>query len=124
MSDPHETTSLEGTPDSTQARRLQQLAELVNGDASLVRRGRFVTLDFCVRVGRQSCFISVVDGRIEKVAFKPQRMRSAAFVIRAEPEHCERFWQPMPQPWSQDLFAMAKKGNAFIEGNQSKKKEA
>jgi hypothetical protein len=103
--------------ESQQIARLERLPELVNADASLVHRGRFVTLDFLVLIGSRPCFISIEQGRVARLEFKPQRMRSTTFVIRAEAQAWEKFWQPMPEPWSQDLFAMSKKGRAFIEGN-------
>lgn len=106
-----------GTVASAQARRVALLPELVNASESLVRRGRFVTLDFQIVVGEQPCFVSVEQGRITRVLFEPQRMRSCAFIVRASEEAWVQFWQPMPAPWSQDLFAMVKKGRASIDGD-------
>jgi hypothetical protein len=106
-----------GTVASAQARRVARLPELVNASESLVRRGRFVTLDFQIVVGEQPCFVSVEQGRITRVLFEPQRMRSCAFIVRASEEAWVQFWQPMPAPWSQDLFAMVKKGRASIDGD-------
>jgi hypothetical protein len=100
-----------------QIERLKRLPELVNSNEALVRRGRFVTLDFQIVVDDLPCFVSVAEGRIERVHVGPQRMKSCAFVVRASAAAWDRFWQPIPEPWSQDLFAMVKKGNASIDGD-------
>jgi hypothetical protein len=97
--------------------RLTRLPELVNADEALVRRGRFVTLDFQVVVDDLPCFVSLAEGRVERVKVGAQRMKSCAFVVRASAEAWSQFWQEMPEPWWQDLFAMVKKGNASIDGD-------
>ncbi len=93
------------------------LPELTNGDESLIRRGRYVTLEFQIVVGDHPCFVSIAQGRIERLHFGPQRMHSSAFVVRASAAAWDKFWQPLPQPLSQDLFAMVKRGNASIDGD-------
>lgn len=100
-----------------QLERVERLPELVNGDEALVRRGRFVKLDFQLVIGDVPCWVSVAQGRIDKVTFGPQRMRTSAFLVRAQPDAWDRFWQRFPPPWSHDLFAMVKKGYASIDGD-------
>ena len=97
--------------------RLKRLPELVDAEHHLIDRGRFVTLDFQVVIGAWPCFVPVRQGRVEAIELAPQRMRSSAFVLRALPSACEKFWQPMPEPCWHDLFAMNKKGNIVIEGD-------
>ncbi|TAK82489.1 MAG: hypothetical protein EPO20_20680 [Betaproteobacteria bacterium] len=89
----------------------------MNRDEALLQRGRFVTLEFQVIIGSLSCFVSIVEGRVARIERGPRRMRSSAFIVSASAAAWEKFWQPMPPPWSHDLFAMNKKGNATIEGN-------
>lgn len=96
---------------------LSKLPELLGRDEILLSRGRYVSLDFVVRVGDQPCFVTLVEGRIEGVNTDPQKMRSSAFTIAAEPQAWDRFWRPMPEPGWNDLFAMSKRGHAIIEGN-------
>ena len=96
---------------------IDRLPELVNGDAALVRRGRFLTVDFLVEVGERPWHVSVERGRIREVVAGPVLMRPWRFAIRASREAWERFWEPVPEPGWHDLFAMTKQGAAVIEGD-------
>ena len=103
--------------DEEVAAALARLPELVNGDAALVRRGRFLTTDFRVDAGQIPVHVGVRDGRIADVAVGPTLMRSWRFAIRAEADAWGRFWAPMPDPGWHDLLAMARFGRARIEGD-------
>jgi hypothetical protein len=96
---------------------LSQLPQLARNDEILAFRGRYVSLEFVVRIGERPCFVTIVNGRVERVDVDPQKMRSSAFTIAAESAAWERFWRPMPEPGWNDLFAMNKRGHAVIEGN-------
>ncbi len=98
------------------ARVLDRLPELVNGDAALVRRGRFLTTDFVVGVGEVDYLVSVVAGRVEEVARGPFLLRPWSFAVRAPEDAWRRFWAPVPAPGYHDLFAMTKSGVARLEG--------
>ena len=93
------------------------LPELVNGDAALVRRGRYLTATFLVEVGDREFLVRVVEGRIAAVEAGPFLMRSWTFALRASAEAWRRFWEPVPAPGYHDLFAMKKLGVARIEGD-------
>jgi hypothetical protein len=95
---------------------LEALPTLVNGDAALVRRGRFLTTDFLVGVGETEYLVTVVAGRVERVERGPFLLRSWSFAVRAGADAWQRFWQPVPQPGYHDLFAMTKAGVARLEG--------
>jgi hypothetical protein len=92
--------------------RLPRLA-----DELLVFRGRFVTLDFLIRIDDRSCFVAVEQGRIARVDDRPQKMRASTFTIGAQAADWDRFWQVTPAPGWHDIFAMNKRGHALIEGN-------
>jgi hypothetical protein len=96
---------------------IERLAELVNADDALVRRGRFLTTAFLVEVGDVAWLVGVREGRIERVERGPFLLRPWSFAIRASAEAWQRFWQPVPEPGSHDVFAMAKLGTARIEGD-------
>lgn len=96
---------------------LAKLPELAANTGNLAFRGRFVSLDFLVKVGEQPCFVTIHEGKVSEVNTAPQKMRSSAFTIAADPREWSRFWQPMPVPGWHDLFAMSKRGHAVIEGN-------
>lgn len=96
---------------------IERLVDLVNADAALVRRGRFLTTDFLVEVGDEPYHVSVQDGRIAGVARGPALMRPWRFAIRASEDTWREFWQPVPRPGYHDLFALTRFGRARIEGD-------
>ena len=96
---------------------LERLPELVNGNEALVRRGRFLTVQFLVEVGDIAYLVSVMEGRIVRVERGPFLLRSWTFALRAPLEAWQRFREPVPLPGYHDLFAMTKQGQARIEGD-------
>jgi len=96
---------------------IERLAELVNGDAALVRRGRFLDVDFLLGVGERSYYVSVRQGRIAAVESGPKLLRPWRFAVRADQAAWEEFWRPLPKPGFHDLFAMTKAGRATVEGD-------
>jgi len=46
---------------------IDQLKEKVNEDASLTRRGRFLTTTFLIEVGSAQWLVSIVEGRIASI---------------------------------------------------------
>jgi hypothetical protein len=97
----------------------ERLPELVNANASLVRRGRFLTVTFLVQRDDTQYLVRVVEGRVERVERGPFLMRDWRFAIRAPEEAWRRFWERTPEAGYHDLFAMAKAGHAVIEGTCS-----
>jgi hypothetical protein len=93
------------------------LPDLVNGNAALVRRGRYLTVTFLVESGGVEFLVRVVEGRIVAVETGPFLMRSWTFALRASDEAWQRFWEAVPAPGFHDLFAMKKLGVARIEGD-------
>ena len=55
---------------------LEGLAEIVNGDEALVRRGKYFSDTFMLEVGETQYLIEVCQGRIERVENGPFVMRS------------------------------------------------
>ena len=55
---------------------LEHLKEKVNGDASLTRRGRFLTTTFLIEVGPAQWLVSIVEGKIASVTQGPLVMPS------------------------------------------------
>ena len=95
----------------------ERLPELVNANADLVRRGRFLTVTFLVTSGDTHYLVRVVEGRIERVERGPFLMRDWRFAIRASEGAWEKFWEPVPEAGHHDLLAMTKAGHAVIEGD-------
>lgn len=96
---------------------IERLPELVDADPSLVRRGRFVDTTFLLEIGDASYLIKVAEGRIDSVRSGPVVMPSWTFALRAPRDAWAAFFQPVPPPGSNDLFAMLKKRVLKIEGN-------
>jgi hypothetical protein len=96
---------------------LDRLPDLVNGDANLVRRGRYCSTTFLVEIGDTAWLVTVHEGRVTRVERGPFLMRAWSFAVRAPAEAWTKFWEPMPAPGFHDLFAMAKGGHARIEGD-------
>jgi hypothetical protein len=96
---------------------LDRLAELVNTDAGLVRRGRYLTTTFLVETGTTAWLVSVHEGRVTRVERGPFLMRAWSFAVRASDDAWRRFWEPVPAAGWHDLFAMTKGGHATIEGD-------
>lgn len=95
----------------------EHLADLVNGDPALVRRGRHLDVDFLLVDGDDPYWISVRGGRIAEVRRGDALLRSWRFAIRAGTEAWREFMKPLPRPGFHDLFAMCKSGAASVEGD-------
>jgi pimeloyl-ACP methyl ester carboxylesterase len=98
-------------------RMFERLPELVNGNADLVRRGRFFTATFLVQSDETQYLVRVVEGRIERVERGPFLMRDWRFAIRASGDAWRKLWEPVPEAGFHELFAMAKGGHALVEGD-------
>lgn len=95
----------------------ERLAELVNGNEALVRRGRLLSVDLLLQSGDTPYHVSIRDGRIAAVETGPVLMRPWRFAIRARDDAWRAFWRTEPAPGYHDIFAMAKLGVATIEGD-------
>jgi hypothetical protein len=85
-----------------------RLPDLVNADAGLVRRGQRLTTTSLLAVDATEYLIHVAAGRLAAVERGPFLLRSWSFAVRASADAWARFWQPLPEPGSHDLFAMKK----------------
>src|SRR5215813_8431490 len=64
-------SSVPGISSAMMSRVFARLPELVNGNADLVRRGRFLTATFLVTSGETQYLVRVVEGRIARVERGP-----------------------------------------------------
>jgi hypothetical protein len=96
---------------------LERIAELVNRDEWLLRKGRHLDAVFIVDASDSRWRVTVHRGRIERVESGPFVTPSADLVFRAPREAWEAFWQPQPKPGANDLFALLKRRLLTIEGN-------
>jgi hypothetical protein len=96
---------------------IERMAELVNADAKLVHRGRFVHTTFLLEIGDAGYLIRIVDGRIVAVTPGPFITPNYSFALRAPRAAWDMFWRKLPPPGFNDLFALFKRGELRIEGD-------
>lgn len=96
---------------------IEQLPPLVNGDALMVHRGRFLSTTFLIEVGDEAWRVRIEAGRIAALDRQRSPMAGWTFALRAPRAEWELFWKPVPPPGSQDIFAMLKRRVLRIEGN-------
>ncbi|WP_417519647.1 hypothetical protein [Minwuia sp.] len=99
------------------AHAIEHLADEVHANHALVRRGRFINLEWLWQIGDVPYHLHIRDGLIVELVRGPVLMRSSVFAIRGPVESWERFWAPMPKPGYHDLMAMTKTGRASIDGD-------
>jgi hypothetical protein len=96
---------------------IERIAELVNADERLVRRGRFLSTTFLLEVGDDGYLVRIADGRVAAVTKGPFVTPDYSFALRAPREAWETFWRKLPPPGFNDLFALFKRGLLRIEGD-------
>lgn len=97
--------------------RVMTLAERVNSDASLVRRGRHFSTVFALALGARHFRLTVGDGRILGVEPPPLVMPSWTFAIHAPVDAWCKFAERVPAPGFHDLFAMLRPGTLTFAGD-------
>ena len=96
---------------------IDSIASLVNADAKLVRRGRFVDTTFLIAIDEAYTLIRVEGGRIVKVTPGPFITPDYSFALRAPRGVWEKFWQPLPPLGFTDIFALVKQKLMRVEGD-------
>jgi hypothetical protein len=96
---------------------IEALAQRVNGDAALVRRGRFLTTTFLLEIGPTAWLVAIYEGRVVSVTRGPFVMPSSSFALRAPEQEWQKFWSTRPPPGSNDLMALIKRRVLKAEGN-------
>jgi hypothetical protein len=96
---------------------VESLPALVDADARLVHRGRWLTVTFLLEVGEDSYLVDVVEGRIASVRTGPFVMPSWRFALRAAAPDWSAFWSASPPAGSHDLFALLKRRALRLEGD-------
>jgi len=96
---------------------LDNLARLVNADAGLIRRGRFVDTTFLIAIDEAYSLVRVQEGRIVSVTPGPFITPDYSFALRASRAVWEKFWQPLPPLGFTDIFALVKQKLMQVEGD-------
>ena len=96
---------------------LDNLAERVNGDANLVRRGKSVTTTFLIAIDNTDHLVRIVEGKVIAITPGPFITPNYSFALRAGRDVWETLWSPTPIPGYTDIFALVKKKLLRIEGD-------
>ncbi len=96
---------------------IENLADYVNGNDALVRRGRYVGFAILVGVGEVDYIVHIDGGRVTEVRLRRINIESGLFAIRAPAEIWQEHWQPLPKRDHHDLFSMLAAGLARIDGD-------
>jgi hypothetical protein len=94
-----------------------QIPALLERDAALIQRGRFLDVDCLLGSTAQAFHVAIRAGRIIDMVAAPVLMRSWTFGYRATPDAWTAFWQPMPKAGWHDLLSLTKRGDATLEGD-------
>ncbi len=96
---------------------IERIPDLVNADADLVRRGRFLSTTFLIKIGDKGYLVKIIEGRIVSVTPGPFVTPNYSFALRAPRDEWELFWTKLPPPGHHDIFALFKRGKLTIEGD-------
>ena len=96
---------------------LDKIASLVNADAKLVHRGRFVDTTFMIAIDDTYYLLRIQEGRVSKVTPGPFITPDYSFALRASRAVWEKFWQPLPPLGFTDIFALVKQKLMRVEGD-------
>jgi hypothetical protein len=94
-----------------------ELAERVNGNAALVKRGRYVNCAMLIESGDERCLVRIREGAVAEVAAASLLMSDFTFALRAPREAWEKFLAPQPPPGFTDVFALQRRKLLRIEGD-------
>jgi hypothetical protein len=96
---------------------IDKIAGLVNNDATLVHRGRFVDTTFMIAIDDAHTLLRVQEGRVTNVVRGPFITPNYSFCLRASRSVWEKFWQPLPPRGYTDIFALVKQKLMQVEGD-------
>jgi hypothetical protein len=102
------------------AKRIAGLAEFVNADPALLRRGRYLNTICQLDIGADTFLLRIVDGRIAELRRGPFVTPSAAFAISGDAEIWCRLLASDPPPGDHDLLAFVKRRELRLVGDLHK----
>ena len=98
-------------------RYIEKMPDLVNNDSRLVWRGRFLSTAFLLQSDSTPYYVKIERGRIESIRRGLVLLRRWSFSVKALEEAWLKHWETFPKPGWHDIFAMARIGEAHIEGD-------
>ena len=77
---------------------IERIPDLVNADANLVRRGRFLSTTFLIEIGDKGYLVKILEGRVASVTPGPFVTPNYSFALRAPRDEWEMFWPSCRRP--------------------------
>jgi hypothetical protein len=99
------------------AARMAGLAEAVNGDPVLLRRGRTLNAICQLNIGDDIFLLRILDGQVIELRQGPFVTPSADFAISGDAAIWQRFLAADPPPGDHDLFAFVKRKELRVTGD-------
>ena len=96
---------------------IEQLKDLVNANAGLVRRGRWTNAVMLLGIGEENHWVTIREGRIESVKAEDWRVSHFDFAIKGTAEAWEKFWSDPPPPRHHDISALVRENKIRLEGD-------
>ena len=96
---------------------IEKLKDLINADAALVHRARWLSADMMLEIGDTRHLVKIREGRIADISRLPLLAMPFDFAIIGTEEAWQEFWKPMPKPRHHDIMALIREGKMRIEGN-------
>jgi pimeloyl-ACP methyl ester carboxylesterase len=96
---------------------IERLPELVDADPALVARGRYLSTELLLQLGKTLWYIRIEAGRVAAVTRGPVLMRPVSLSIRIDAAAWEKFCANPPPAGFHDIFALTKSGAASIDGD-------
>ena len=96
---------------------LESLPARANENASLVRRGRWVSLSFLVGVGDDDFIVRIDEGRVTAIVPRTLATERGVFAVRAASATWREHWRAVPKRDYHDLWSMLPKGLARLDGD-------
>lgn len=97
--------------------QLARLAERVDQDTALLRRGRILNASCLLIIGDASVLLRIVDGRIHDIRHGSLVTPSADFAISGDAAVWRRFLAASPPPGDHDLLAFVKRRELQVTGD-------
>ena len=99
------------------ATQMARLAERVEQDAVLLRRGRVLNATCQLIIGDTTVLLRIVDGRIHDIWHGSLVTPSADFAIGGDAAVWQRFLAASPPPGDHDLLAFVKRRELRVTGD-------
>lgn len=96
---------------------IEQLQDLVNSDAALVRRGRWMNARMLLGIGSTQWLVTIRAGRIEEMTSPDLAVTEYDFAISAPRDAWAKYWQKLPPPMHHDMHALIRAKKMTLAGD-------